>query len=58
MPDTDTHVPGTPVQVRMDDELLGAVEEWRRSQKLIPSRPAAIRRLVARALADNNMVAA
>jgi hypothetical protein len=52
MPDTDTHVPGTPVQVRMDDELLSALEEWRRSQKLIPSRPAAIRRLVARALAD------
>jgi hypothetical protein len=57
MPDTDAHVPGTPVQVRMDDELLSALEEWRRTQPKIPSRPAAIRRLVARALADH-MVAA
>jgi hypothetical protein len=57
MPDTDAHVPGTPVQVRMDDDLLSALEEWRRTQPKIPSRPAAIRRLVARALADH-MVAA
>jgi Ribbon-helix-helix protein, copG family len=52
MTDTYTHAPGMPVQVRMDEQLLTALEEWRRSQKTIPSRPAAIRRLVARALAD------
>jgi hypothetical protein len=57
MSDTDAHAPGTPVQVRMDDELLSALEEWRRTQPKIPSRPAAVRRLLARALADQ-MVAA
>jgi hypothetical protein len=41
----------------MDEELFGAIEAWRRSQKLIPSRPAAIRRLVARALADATVAA-
>ena len=35
MPDTDAHAPGTPVQVRMDDELLSALEEWRRKQTKI-----------------------
>jgi hypothetical protein len=57
MPDTDAHAPGTPVQVRMDAQLLTALEEWRRSQTMIPSRPAAIRRLVARALADMTVAA-
>jgi len=57
MPDTDAHAPGTPIQVRMDESLLTALEEWRRSQKMIPSRPAAIRRLVARALSDMTVAA-
>jgi hypothetical protein len=57
MPDTDAHAPGTPVQVRLDQELLTAIEAWRRLQTKIPSRPAAIRRLVARALADMTVAA-
>ena len=40
-----------PVQVRMDDELLTALESWRRKEPNIPSCPAAVRRLLARALA-------
>jgi hypothetical protein len=42
----------------MDAQLLTALEEWRRSRTMIPSRPAAIRRLVARALADMTVSAA
>jgi hypothetical protein len=48
----------TEVHLRLDDDLARELEEWRRRQNKIPSRPAAVRRLMARALADNNMVAA
>lgn len=33
------------VNIRADDEFIGAVDEWRRSQPDIPTRPEAIRRL-------------
>jgi hypothetical protein len=42
----------TEVHLRLDDELARGLEDWRRRQSQIPSRPAAVRRLVARALAD------
>lgn len=36
---------GTPVQVRCQDELLKAIDDWRADQRPIPSRPEAIRQL-------------
>jgi hypothetical protein len=42
----------TEVHLRLDDDLARELEEWRRRQNKIPSRPAAVRRLMARALAD------
>jgi hypothetical protein len=36
---------GTPVQVRVKDELLAAIDGWRRAQPDLPNRPEAIRRL-------------
>jgi hypothetical protein len=42
---------GTPIQVRLREELLSALEDWRRSQQSIPSRPEAIRRLLQQSLA-------
>jgi metal-responsive CopG/Arc/MetJ family transcriptional regulator len=41
---------GTPVQVRLHQKLLQAIEK-RRGQESIPSRPEAIRRLLQRSLA-------
>jgi hypothetical protein len=35
-----------PVQVRLHQNLLEAIENWRREQESIPSRPEAIRRLL------------
>jgi metal-responsive CopG/Arc/MetJ family transcriptional regulator len=43
---------GTPVQVRLHQKLLEAIENWRREQESIPSRPEAIRRLLQQSLAD------
>jgi len=40
------------LHLRLDDQLSKQLEEWRRRQQSIPSRPAAVRRLMARALAD------
>jgi hypothetical protein len=40
------------VQLRLKAETLTSVENWRRSQAKIPSRAAAIRQLVERALGD------
>jgi metal-responsive CopG/Arc/MetJ family transcriptional regulator len=42
---------GTPVQVRLHQKLLEAIENWRRGQASIPSRPEAIRRLLQQSLA-------
>ena len=41
---------GTPVQVRLQPNDLVAVDDWRRKQVDLPSRPEAIRRLVEVAL--------
>jgi hypothetical protein len=42
---------GRAVQVRFTENLFAAVESWRRQQAVIPSRPEAIRTLVAQSLA-------
>jgi hypothetical protein len=44
----------TPVQVRLSSTLFEAVENWRRGQGQIPSRPEAIRRLVQKSLPTAN----
>jgi len=44
---------GTPVQVRLQKRLFDALENWRRKQKTIPSRPEAIRSLLSRLLAES-----
>jgi hypothetical protein len=36
---------GTPVQVRIKDDLLAAIDGWRRAQADLPNRPEAMRRL-------------
>jgi hypothetical protein len=40
------------VQVRFREGLFTAIEGWRRRQRIIPSRPEAIRTLVEQSLAD------
>jgi hypothetical protein len=40
----------TPVQVRLSATLFDAIENWRRGQGHIPSRPEAIRRLLLKSL--------
>jgi hypothetical protein len=45
------------VHLRLDDDLARELEDWRRRQDAIPSRPAAVRRLMARALADTTVAA-
>jgi hypothetical protein len=37
---------GTPIQVRVRDDQLAAIDGWRRDQADLPSRAEAIRRLV------------
>ena len=44
----------TPVQVRLSATLFEAVENWRRGQGQIPSRPEAIRRLLQKSLPAND----
>jgi hypothetical protein len=41
---------GTPVLVRIQDQPLAAIDDWRRQQQDMPSRAEAIRRLLAKAL--------
>jgi metal-responsive CopG/Arc/MetJ family transcriptional regulator len=41
---------GTPVQVRLKDDLLASLDEWRRKQPDLPNRPEAMRRLIEQAL--------
>lgn len=43
--------PSTPVMVRLTADQLSAVDDWRRTQPDIPSRPEAIRRLTEAGLA-------
>jgi hypothetical protein len=38
------------VQIRFREDLFEAVEDWRRQQAVIPSRPAAIRELLRQSL--------
>jgi hypothetical protein len=45
------------VQVRFTQNLFSAVEGWRRRQPVIPSRPQAIRELIALSLADADLAA-
>ena len=44
---------GVPVLVRLQTDSLAAVDEWRRKQEDLPSRPEAIRRLLNAALNDD-----
>lgn len=39
------------VHVRFEPDELAALDEWRRGQKVIPTRPEAIRELIRRGLA-------
>jgi metal-responsive CopG/Arc/MetJ family transcriptional regulator len=44
---------GLPVQVRLQKNLFDALEDWRRRQAKIPSRPQAIRDLLQRAICQD-----
>jgi len=46
------------IHVRLENELLHAVERFRREQTDIPTRPEAIRRLLQKALDLGNEIAA
>lgn len=41
-----------PVTIRMDQELLKAIDEFRRQQPDIPSRPEVVRRVMQRWMQD------
>ena len=43
---------GTPVMVRLQPEQLAAVDNWAASEDDVPTRPEAVRRLVARGLSE------
>jgi hypothetical protein len=43
------------VQVRFHGGLFQAIESWRRQQRIIPSRPQAIRELIALSLAATDL---
>jgi hypothetical protein len=45
------------VQVRFHGGLFEAIESWRRQQRIIPSRPQAIRELIALSLAATDSAA-
>jgi len=51
MPNTTSGQPGAAVRFRLEGAIFAEVENWRRQQPKIPSRPAAIRELLKRALA-------
>jgi len=42
------------INVRMDEELLKRLDEWRRRQPDLPGRPEAIRRIVDQALSSSD----
>ena len=52
MSNTTSGQPGAAVRFRLEGAIFAEVENWRRQQPKIPSRPAAIRELLKRALAD------
>ena len=41
------------INVRVDDEFLKRLDDWRRKQPDLPNRPEAIRRIVDQALAQS-----
>jgi hypothetical protein len=47
-------VSGLAIQVRLQNDLVSAIEDFRRNQADIPTRPEAIRRLIRRAIALGN----
>jgi hypothetical protein len=49
------HRETVPVQVRLANSLFTEIENWRRRERDIPTRPEAVRRLVARALATRSL---
>jgi hypothetical protein len=44
-------VGSTPINLRLAPAQLGAVDDWRRLQDDLPTRPEAVRRLIDRGLA-------
>lgn len=42
------------LSIRLTDEELRAIDEWRRKQPTIPSRPQAVRELVRRGLCPDD----
>jgi metal-responsive CopG/Arc/MetJ family transcriptional regulator len=47
------HPSAESIHVRLQNELLRAIEDFRRSEVDIPTRPEAIRRLLQQAIADS-----
>jgi hypothetical protein len=55
--ETAQHESGQYVRLVLDNDLYREIENWRRQQETIPSKAAAIRRLLARALANEGVAA-
>jgi hypothetical protein len=52
MHDSGSVQPSAAVRFQLDGPIFAQIEDWRRSQTKIPSRPAAIRELLKRALSQ------
>lgn len=50
MPETASTQPSAAVRFQLEGPIFAQIENWRRSQPKIPSRPDAIRQLLQRAL--------
>jgi hypothetical protein len=48
----DSTKPSATVRFQLEGQIFTLVEDWRRAQRKIPSRPDAIRQLLERALGD------
>lgn len=46
---------GLPVQVRLHNDLLTVIDDWRREQSDLPSRPESIRRLLGQTLGQERV---
>jgi metal-responsive CopG/Arc/MetJ family transcriptional regulator len=46
----------TPVQIRLPEDELGALDNYRREQKNPPSRAGAVRELIRRVLSEHKLV--
>jgi hypothetical protein len=57
MAEPSTNDVGKSIRVTFDDELARSLEDWRRRQPTIPTVSEGVRRLVARALANENVAA-